>query len=162
MKRVTSLRDPSPLYCARGTQLLLKKFCSGGGRCQLCVPIWLARDSWSKITRAWWSIQALLCFLKELGAQPGYNCGFRPIWTSDLTLLRRTTTVFWIVKSKNWCVWYSFEGKNVAATAICWQQCILLDRREIWILTFGSLRQTRYRLTKWPISLNTKLDWPMF
>ena len=43
-KRVTSWRGPSPRHCARATQLLSKKCCSGGGPLATLCPIWPARD----------------------------------------------------------------------------------------------------------------------
>ena len=43
-KRVTSLRGPSPRHCARATQLLSKKCCSGGEPLAALCLIWPARD----------------------------------------------------------------------------------------------------------------------
>ena len=43
-KRVTSWRGPSPRHCARATQLLSKKCCSGGEPLATLCPIWPARD----------------------------------------------------------------------------------------------------------------------
>ena len=43
-KRVTSLRGPSLRHCARATQLLSKKCCSGVEPLATLCPIWPARD----------------------------------------------------------------------------------------------------------------------
>ena len=43
-KRVTSWRGPSPRHCARATQLLSKKYRSGGEPLATLSPIWPARD----------------------------------------------------------------------------------------------------------------------
>ena len=43
-KRVASLRGPSPRHCARATQLLSKKFRSGGEPLAKLCLIWPARD----------------------------------------------------------------------------------------------------------------------
>ena len=43
-KRVTSWRGPSPRHCARATQLLSKKYRSGGEPLATLCPIWPVRD----------------------------------------------------------------------------------------------------------------------